>query len=171
MRRIAAIGAGVAMALGLVLSAPNDVEAQELHVGGQASYGTEDFSELGVGVRGTYLLTDVIAGAADFNYHFPGEGLTFWDLNINGHYHFDLNGGVTPYAGAGINYSNLSVDLDFGEFGDFGSASTSEVGINVLGGVFTDLDNGVRLYGEGRFVISDADQLVLTVGAGFPLGG
>ncbi len=141
--------------------------AQEIHAGAHLSYGSEDFSELGVGVHGTYLVTDEIAGWASFTYHFPGEDVTFWDLNINGHYRFEVAADVTPYVGAGINYSSLSVDVP--GLG-FGTASTSEVGLNALGGAFMDMDNGMRPFGELRFVFSDADQLVLTLGLSVPVG-
>lgn len=137
----------------------------QTHVGGHLSYGTEDFSDLGVGAHGTYLFTDVLAGAASFTYHFPGEDVNFWDMNFNAHYRFPIDAAVTPYLGGGINYSRISVDLP-----GFDSASDSEVGLNALGGAFFDLDNGARLFGEGRFVISDLDQLVLTFGASFPVG-
>ncbi len=156
-------------ALFLALGTPSDVEAQQLHLGGQASYGTESYSELGVGAFGTYLFAENIAGAGSFNYHFPGDNISFWDFNANVHYRFDIDAGITPYAGGGLNYSNISVDVDVPGAGAFG-ASSSEVGLNVLGGAFTDLDNGIRIFGEGRFVISDADQLVLSVGLGIPLG-
>jgi outer membrane protein X len=143
-------------------------EAQEhpIHAGGHLSYGFEDFSEFGVGIHATYPLMDAIAGAASFTYHFPGEDLTFWDLNLNAHFRFALEGNFTPYAGGGLNYSRISFDL-----GEGFTASNSEVGLNVLGGAFTDLENNIRLFGELRFVISDLDQLVLTLGASLPLGG
>lgn len=143
------------------------LEGQTLHLGGHASYGTEDFSKAGVGAHATYLVTEDIAGAAALTFHFPGDDITFWDLNVNAHYRFTIDEDYTPYVGGGINYSHISVDdTDFG----FGSVSSSEVGLNILAGVFLELANGMRPFGEARFVFSDADQLVLTVGLSLPVG-
>jgi opacity protein-like surface antigen len=162
-------GALLAAGVAALLFAP-EVEAQQpIHAGAHLAYGLEDFSKLGVGVHATYPFTDLIAGAGSFTVHFPGDGLSFWDLNLNAHYRFPLEGNITPYAGGGLNYARLSFDLPPILGG--GSVSSSEVGLNVLGGAFMDLENDWRLFGEARFVISDADQLVLTFGVSLPLGG
>lgn len=145
------------------LAGAEALEAQA-HLGGHFSYGLEEFSEPGIGVDGTYLFTDVLAGAASFTYHFPGDDITFWDLNFNAQYHFPMGAAITPYLGGGINYSRLGFDVGVA------SGSTSEVGLNLLGGGFMDFDNAMRLFGEGRFVLSDADQLVLSLGLGVPVG-
>ncbi|MCB0620041.1 MAG: hypothetical protein KDC41_15295, partial [Saprospiraceae bacterium] len=85
----------------------------------------------------------------------------FSTLNVDGHYLF-LNESFLVYALAGLNLAFVSVDL-----GAFGDASDSELGLNLGGGIQLPITDALGLLGEVKYVIGDADQLVLTVGAIF----
>lgn len=160
----------IAAAFIFFLSGGPSLQAQDIHAGVHGSYGSESFADAGLGVHATYLLTQMIAGAASFTWHFPGDDFRFWDLNLNAHYRFPIDAQVTPYIGAGANYSRLSFpaadDIGFGG----GRATDTELGLNLLGGAFADLGPSIRFFGEGRFVISDADQFVLTLGLSLLVG-
>jgi opacity protein-like surface antigen len=156
-----------ALFLGWSAGALEAQQAQRVFAGPHVSYGFEDYSEAGVGIHGTYPLTDLFLGAVSFTYFFPDEDIDFWDVNVNGHYLIQIEGNVTPYLGAGINYSRISFDVPDVPFLD--SVSNSEFGFNLLGGAILGLGNAARLFAEGRYVVSDLDQFIVTIGLSFPI--
>lgn len=162
----------LAAAFAVLTAGTAELTAQErpIHAGAHVSYGFEEWSSFGLGLNASYPLAEAILGAASFTYHFPGEEFTFWDFNLNAHFLFDIEGNITPYAGGGLNYSRWGFPtIDVPGF-DI-TASGSEVGLNLVGGAFMSLENRMRLFTEGRFVISDLDQFVLSAGLSLPLGG
>jgi opacity protein-like surface antigen len=126
------------------LAAPH-VQASDAQFGVQGSWA--DDADLGVGARLLWDATgssDGIGAIASFDYFFPGDDITYWELN--GNLTYSLRGSLQPYVGAGLN-------LAHGE-GD------SELGLNLLGGLrFSD-----RVYGEARVEIDGGEQFVLTIG-------
>lgn len=149
--------------LGIIFFSNSNALAQEgqFKVGGGLAYGLE-VEAIGVQAKGVYGFTDEIDGAVDFIIYFP-DNYDWWELNANAHYNFLAEEGTTVYGLAGLNYSTLSVD-----FGQFGSASNSEVGLNIGGGAEFGLDFA-NLYTEAKFVLGNADQLSLAAGLRFPI--
>ena len=147
-------------------------EKGAMRAGGGLVYGT-GIENLGIQGRFDYAITDQILLAPDLIFFFPkSEGsvdFKWFDINLNGNYIFDIgNPDVIPYALAGINIAILSVDIDDFGFGDFGSADGTEIGLN-LGGGCDFVVGTVIVYGELRYAISSADQLVIGGGVKFPL--
>lgn len=136
-------------------------ETSDIKIGGGLVYGTE-VEAIGIQAGAKYDITSEISGAADFSIYFP-DNYDWWEFNVNGHYHFLSEEGKNVYGLAGLNYSKLSVDL-----GQFGKATDSEIGLNLGGGAEFGLDFA-DLYTEIKYVVSDADQLVLTAGLRFSL--
>ena len=66
-----------------------------------------------------------------FVYYFP-DGFDAWEINGDVVYGFEVSEDtpVLPFAFAGLNISRVSVD-----FGSFGSASSTEMGLNLGGGI------------------------------------
>lgn len=124
----------------------------DVHVGLANALGIEDgfFANLVGQFTGTYYLWD--CGVVD---------CSFIDISANGVVPFAVESSVTPYAGAGIGVGRASVDYDT-PFGDFGASGT-DVGLNVLGGIFFPL-GGLNGFAEAKFGISGADQFVLRGG-------
>ena len=161
---------------GLVLALPTDLQAQTsqgaMRVGAQLGYGTE-IESLGIGGRFDYALTDQILLAPDLMYFFgKSEGsvdFSWFDINLNGNYLFDIgNADIVPYALAGLNFAIVSVDYDTGGSPIDGDSSSTEIGFNLGGGA--DFAVGtLTVFGELRFVLGDADQLVLAGGVKFPI--
>jgi hypothetical protein len=143
--------AGFALALFLV-----GTPAQPLHgqaaFGVQGNYGTE--ADLGVGGR---LLMNIpntnLEAVVSADVFFP-DGVDWLEFNGNIFYHFHMPDApsVLPYLGGGLNLARIS-----------GNGSTTEAGLNLGGGIRFPRP-GVTPFIEGRAVISDADQFVITFG-------
>lgn len=140
----------------------NELKAQ-FSLGGGIAYGTE-IKELGIQARGIYTINEQWRGGADFVYWLVGDGVTSWELNANGHYVFTEDD-FLAYGLAGLNLASVSVDL-----GPFGSASETEIGLNLgVGGQlkFSDAISGIA---EIKYTIGGYDQLGLSAGVLFSLG-
>lgn len=158
------LGAATAVAIAAVFmfAAPNTADAQ-VSFGVQGSYGTE-IEAIGAGARVNYAIpgAEGFGLAGSFDYFFP-DGFDWWEINANGTYSFATEGGsVAPYAGAGLNYANVSVSGSSG--GTTFSASSSEMGLNLLGGLQFGGGGGITPYVEGRYATTGAGQFVFTGG-------
>ena len=155
---------------GLFIGAQN-VQAQAsegtFRVGAHLGFGT-DISSLGIGARGDYAVTDKILIAPDFMYYFGDSNISWFDINFNGNYLFEVsNPDITPYVLAGLNIAIISVDYDVPVFGEF-SNSFTEVGFN-LGGGADFLVGTIIVFGELRVGLSSSTQFVFIGGVKFPL--
>lgn len=143
----------------------------QTRVGGHLAYGTE-IESLGIGALGEFFLNEKMAISPGLIFFFPkSEGplkLTWWELNANFNYYFIPDGSVNLYGIAGLNFASLNVKYD-GPGNDF-SDSDSEIGLNLgIGTNFILQNDKVVPFGELKFVVGDADQVVLSFGAKFNL--
>lgn len=129
--------------------------------GGGLAYGSE-VSEIGLQLNGVYEIDEDWRGSADFIYYFVSGNLSISELNFNAHFVFHDEDELTAYAIGGINYLRVSSD-----FNGFGSASSSEIGLNIGAGLEYELDFG-NLFAEAKFAISSFDQLVIASGVRIP---
>jgi opacity protein-like surface antigen len=157
-------------AFGLLLAA--QPATAQVSFGPQLAWG--DDTDLGIGARVHFDLADMFGvedgffadlfGMGTGTYFFidcpSGVSCSFLEFNANAGVPFDIDGSVTPYAGAGIHLARASVS-----FQGF-SESDTEFGLNILGGIFFPL-GGLRGFAEAKFGISGADQLVLAGGVLF----
>lgn len=157
-------------------------------VGVNVLYGTE-ISNPGFGVKGQYNITDALRGEASFDYFLKKDGVTFWDINVNLHYLFDIANNVKVYPLAGVTYAHASVgDSDLAdaaieaakaagmpyneaeiraEYGDAGG-SEGKFGVNLGGGIQYDINNQWMVNFEAKYqIISNFDQAVFSVGAAY----
>lgn len=141
----------------LLLGAPGPQEAAaQTNVGVQGNWGSD--TDFGVGAR---LLTNIpntnLEAMGSFDLYFPDNDFDFWEINGNLFYHFHLEDtrSVMPYLGGGLNISRFS-----------NGASQTEAGLNLAGGVRFPTGN-VSPFLEGRGVVGDASQFVLTFGVLF----
>lgn len=132
----------------------------QIRVGGGLGYGT-DISEVGLNIRGLYQINDNIGAQADFMFYFVGENLSYTEFNVNGNYFFGTEQ-FRPYALAGLNISRLKASVPF-----FGSITDTEIGLNVGGGGMYDINDMISVFGEAKYIVSNADQLVITAGVLF----
>ena len=90
--------------------------------------------------------------------HWKVDGVRDVSPNLDAYYHFEREGRVTPYVGAGVGLNfvhNERVDR-----------SNTDIGMNVIGGLrFPGKENHVFL--EGRYTASDVNQASLLTGITF----
>ena len=131
-------------------------------VGVGLAYGSE-IESAGIGVNGEFAATDVINIAPSFIYYFKKNNVTWWELNGNINYIFSESS-ATVYGIAGLNITGVKVDAP-----GFGSASDSELGLNLGIGANFDAGGSVTPFAEAKYVLGNADQLSLFGGVRFPL--
>lgn len=143
-----------------VAALPSEAAAQP-RVGAGLVYGTE-VEEAGIQINGYYGLNQVLEGlrvGAEFSYFFMPDPLTFWTLDLNGQYRFYGPEALGVYAIGGLDIARLS-----SEFGGIEVGAT-EIGLNIGAGVEYAVVPNVELFGELKYVISEADQAVFALGA------
>lgn len=148
-------------------------------IGLNVSYGTE-ISNVGIGVKGQYNLTDAIRAEAAFDYFLKKDGLGMWDINLNAHYLFSVASKVKVYPLVGLTYTNWNYDdgnllegletlYGYDEYDDSDdSGSTGKIGVNLGGGVSYDIADKLVLNAEIKYqLISDFNQAVFSVGVAY----
>ncbi len=160
MKRWTVLLAAVAFLFSL---APTQAEAQ-------VTFGPQvvlfDFEDVGVGARADFELTDAfgiedgffegIFATVNGNYVFQDSDVTTLLFNGNVAVPFDTDTQVAPYAGAGINYLRHSFD----------GFSTSNSGLNLLGGIFFDLGE-IPAFAELQYSTTVTGYLSLSAGVLF----
>ena len=138
-------------------------------IGAQLTYGTE-ISEIAIGANAEFDITDKIAVSPSFNYYLIGtEGVSFWELNGNGHYNFINDDSIGFYGLLGLNYTAVSVDTGgFGSFGG-GSASDGNLGLNIGAGANFKVGGNIIPFAEIRYLANSFGQLVFSGGVRFGL--
>jgi hypothetical protein len=165
--QIKSMFAGAALVLGLVAVAPSAAQAQVGFVV-QGSYGfdIEEFA-IGGGINtaiGSLTEKQGIRLEATFDYYLVGDGVKSWEMN--GNLLKDIPSVANLYVGAGVNYAHASYDCGtLCDLYDIG-ASSSDVGLNVLGGF--KLGSGKAApFVQLRYTFGGTDQLVATGGFRF----
>lgn len=160
-------------------------QAKTAAVGLNLNYGTE-IESLGLGVKGSYCFTDHIRGEASFNYFFPKNHFTMWEINANAHYLFNIGDKFKVYPLVGLTYvhGHWSNKYSVGGGGDWGwdapmrkangeitvneSNNTGKFGVNLGGGAQYDLTDNLMLNFEVKYsLVSDLDQCVISLGAAY----
>lgn len=150
----------------------SNIASAQISVGGGLAFGTE-VEELGIQAGGVYTINEEFRAAADFIYYLTGDDndfggdFTWWEFNANGHYLFVTEEDMIVYALGGLNFASFSYDFNFEGFGG-GSVSETEIGLNIGAGLEYGL-GFADLYGELKYALSSADQLVLSAGLRFPI--
>ncbi len=134
-----------------------------MRFGVQVNFGSD--SKFGIGGRIRHSLQGLfpaapLSGIASADVYFPGRGFTELALNYNVVYNFRPASApkVTPYAGAGLNFSHITGN----------GLSDSQLGLNILGGMeFRSAGSSVTPFLELKVILDRGDQLVVTGGIKF----
>jgi len=121
-----------------------------------------------VGIQGDihYRLANApaIQLSGGFIYYFPKDEQDFYEVNFNGAYIFYEKFMFKSYGYTGLNYSRSSVALEGSDI------SENAFGLNV--GVGAEYDfGGLLAFGDLKYVISEFDQPVFSIGLRIPFGG
>lgn len=135
--------------------------AQDIGVGGGLAYGSK-INNIGLNFRGDLKFYKQWSITPHFNYFFnkkKGVLTTKWNaINIDGHYFFEIDRTLIFYPLFGVNFASLAEEANDITF------SNSEVGINLGFGLEYDFSRTLSGFSEIKYVIGDADQLVVTFG-------
>lgn len=108
-----------------------------------------------------------VQGNGAFDFYFADEDVSVFTIDVNVVYPLEVGETFAPYVGAGLGYTNVSVDIDTG-FGGF-SGDTSDTGINLVGG--TEFVTGAAFtpFAQAQLTLGDVDRFALTGGLLFTL--
>lgn len=129
-------------------------------VGLQAAYGTN--SEIGIGAKASFRISDKFRASPSFNYFFgesvQGASSSVIGINADAHYILSDKDGLSFYPLAGLNLTRSSATV-------LGiSASVTEIGFNVGGGLNYDLSSSLTGVFETKYILSAFDQAVFSIG-------
>lgn len=169
--------------------------AQKGEMGGgvNLSYGTE-ISNLGLGLKYQYGITDAIRLEGSFDYFLKKDGLKMWDINANAHYLFPIAEKLKVYPLVGLTYANCGIggsngggnfafadlngngkwdegeprDPNSGDENESGSSSSSKFGVNLGVGAQYDITDKIAISLEAKYqIISNFNQLVIGAGVAY----
>lgn len=123
----------------------------------------------GLAVKGLYEINSSFSIAPGFTYFFPSSpdwlDLTEYILDVDAHYNFMQKENMKIYAIGGLNYSYIDASVDMGEHFS-GSASDSEIGLNLGAGLRTGTD--MQFFGEVKYNTA-FENVIASVGVLFNL--
>jgi opacity protein-like surface antigen len=139
-----------------------------IRIGPRVGYEIDDLNDLFVGadVRLDVATLPVIINPTLDYYFVDADNVNLFQLSINALYTFGINNAVfTPYAGAGVGITRVSVDSEFGD------ASNTDVGLNIVGGAEFGFGN-LRPFVQAQLTL-DGENDLTTIAGGllFSLGG
>lgn len=137
----------------------------ESALGINLNYGND--TNVGLGVKYRYNLSDHIRIEPAFNYYFKHDYASMWDLNANFHYLCPVAENITVYPLAGLGYANATAHLkDLGE--GWENVSDGKITVNLGAGADFQVSSSVKLNLELKYQIVDSyNQLVLSAGVIF----
>lgn len=148
------------------------LKAQDnIRIGALVGYGSE-IESFGVGVNAEFPILKNLTVSPSFVFYLPNDDelikTNAFEFNANANYYFVATDVFGVYGLAGVNYTHVKTDIDFGFLGDV-SASEGKVGLNL--GVGTNFNVGGRLlpFAEVKYILSDFDQFLVAAGMKFNL--
>lgn len=152
----------------LIVALPPGVNAQDvdLKIGPRATLELGDLENIadfaiGADVRGEIADFPVDLHGA-FSFYFADDPWTVFSVDLNAVFPFELEDrNIKPYAGGGLGFTRLSIDSN--QTGIFGGSSSTEVGLNLVGGVEFELDN-ITPFAQAQFTTGTPDRFGLTGG-------
>ncbi len=132
----------------------------DMAVGANFSYGS-DIGNPAIGAKAQYYILDRFRAEAAANYWFKKDDVTYFDINVNVHYLFNLNTTSYIYPLIGVSYLGYSSSV-LSNGGNFGG--------NIGVGVQYNLSSRIGIGAEVKYqFIKDYGQAVLSVGATYKL--
>jgi len=165
-----------AAAIVLVVALPSMAQQGEMKLGAGLAYGSE-IKSIGIGAKFHYGINDQIRLAPGFVFFLPktdaGVKQTLWNLDLDGNYVFMENNNFMVHGIAGVNIAGYKMtwENDMLEEYGMGSVDVSETkfGLNIGAGFLYPFSDNMHLLVEGKYVISDFDQVVISAGLMFNL--
>ena len=146
---------------------PAPRSADQPSFGLQLDWGNDP--DFGIGARGVFPLGSLfpkvpLDGIVSFDYFFPGNNVTYWEINGNVVYRFTVprSSSFGPYAGGGLNIAHASVTVAGV------SASDTKAGLNLVGGTTIKVKGShLTPFIEGRGEVGGGKTFIITGGVRF----
>ena len=143
----------------------------DMAVGGDLSIGMgDDYTNIGIGAKFRYNITDPIRLEGAFTYFVKKDHLSMWDFSAYGHYLFNVADGFTVYPLAGLGFFGSKVNVPkievpgVGTIGG-GSASNTDFVFTFGGGLDYALTSNLSLNAEMKYKVVDyMDRFVISAG-------
>lgn len=161
------------LALAVAVFGPAVPAQAQVNFGPQLAWG--DDTDLGIGGRIDFGVANALGvNEGAFRNLFASTSVTYFFIDCDECSYFEMNGNlavpfeldgssIAPYAGAGIHIGRFSYDGPGDEFFD---GDDTEVGLNLLGGIFFPLSD-LRGFVDGKFALAGTEQFVLSAGVLF----
>jgi len=132
-------------------------------VGVSLGYGSE-METLKLGVNFKYNFSDQFRVAPSFDYYLKKNGASFWGVNADANYLFNVGNGINVYPLAGLALIGVSIDGYY----ETGKYTDTEFGANLGGGLDFGLSSAIDLNVEAKYQILDNwNQFVVSAGISF----
>ena len=144
-------------------------EKGDMAAGGNFVLGAGDsHTNFGLGAKFQYNVITPLRLEGSFTYFFKKNFISMWDVSVNAHYLFHVADKITVYPLLGIGI--LGTKVDFGDeiYGFGGSASASNFGANLGGGIDYRLTDKLILNSELKYKVGgDWNRLLWSVGVAY----
>lgn len=173
MKKLIVLMSFIALAMGTAFAQKGDKA-----VGVNLGYGTE-ISNLGIGAKFQYGITDAIRAEASFDYFLKKDFVSMWDVNVNVHYLFPVANRFKVYPLVGLTYTNWKTggfEIDLGgmeellpeEDMEVESGNIGKFGVNLGAGAEYSITEKLAVNFEVKYqLISDFNQAVFNLGLSY----
>ena len=144
----------------------------EMAAGANLLFGsTTGYSNVGLGAKFLYNVTDPIRLAGEFDYFLKKDYVNFWDFSVYGQYLFPLAEKIAAYPEVGLGVLGTTVSIptiNLGELGSIGgSASHSEFAFSLGGGIDYQLTSNLTLNGGLRIKLVSGNWFNILAGIAY----
>lgn len=95
------------------------------------------------------------------------NSVTYWELNLDGHYYFAGTSSLNAYALAGINFTHIGADFITPFTGEVVRVVDEFIGLNLGVGVNFLTQGNISPFAELKYTINELGQLVGSIGVRF----
>jgi len=148
LRRVAIV-AIVALTMSLPAAAQ---KKGDMAAGGNLLFGTTSgYSNLGIGAKFLYNVTDPIRLAGEFDYFLKKNYVNFWDFSVYGHYLFPIGDKIAVYPEVGLGVVGVTASSVSIMGIKVGGGTDTKFALSLGGGVDYPLTSNLTLNGGLRF--------------------
>jgi len=146
----------------------------DMAVGANLLFGTTSgYSNIGLGPKFLYNVTDKIRLAGEFDYFLKKDYVSFWDISVYGHYLFPIAENIVVYPSVGLGILGSTVKVPsyniLGITYGGGSTSGTDFALSLGGGIDYALTPKLTLNGELRYKVVSGGWFNIAVGISYKL--
>jgi len=139
------------------------ISAQGFSVGGGVYYATS-LNNIGISLNGNYEVNKKIQIAPSFIYFLTKGYLSWKAFDVDGHYKFSSNNGLSIYGIGGIALTMVSFDLPQNEYWGGSSYTDTNFGINIGIGASKQMGTNLEAFGETKYTLNSGGFLKIGIG-------